>query len=97
MPNYYLVCYDVADQKRLRKVYKVVKDFGLRAQWSVYLCRLHPREKAELQAKLLDVLHQSLDQVLFVNLGPAHQNERPPRLSTLGRELECVPPGVMIV
>jgi len=97
MLQYYLVCYDVADKHRLRKVYKVVKDYGLRAQWSIYLCRLRPRDKAELQAKLLDVLHQGLDQVMFVNLGRVHQNEQLPRVHTLGRELDCVPAGVIIV
>ena len=36
----YLVCYDISDPKRLRKVAQTCEDFGVRRQFSVFLCRL---------------------------------------------------------
>src|SRR5262249_45290349 len=38
--NSYLVCYDIANPKRLRKVAMTCEDFGRRKQYSVFLCRL---------------------------------------------------------
>ena len=38
----YLVAYDIADPKRLRKVARACEDFGLRRQYSVFFCRLTP-------------------------------------------------------
>ena len=36
----YLVCYDISNPKRLRKVAATCEDFGYRKQLSVFLCRL---------------------------------------------------------
>ncbi len=34
MRNTYLVCYDIRDDKRLRTVYKTIRDFGNRSGYS---------------------------------------------------------------
>ena len=36
----YLVAYDIANPKRLRKVATACEDFGSRRQYSVFACRL---------------------------------------------------------
>ena len=36
----YIVAYDISDPKRLRKVATTCEDFGMRKQYSVFLCRL---------------------------------------------------------
>lgn len=36
----YLVSYDIADRKRLRKVSKILENFGLRVQKSFFQCEL---------------------------------------------------------
>ena len=36
----FLVCYDIADPKRLRKVASICEDFGYRRQKSVFMVRL---------------------------------------------------------
>ena len=51
MRNVYLVCYDVADAKRLRRTYRKMRGFGDAVQYSVFRCELSPTEKQELQAK----------------------------------------------
>ena len=35
----YLVCYDIADDKRLRKVFKLMRGFGDHLQFSVFECQ----------------------------------------------------------
>ena len=42
-----LVCYDISSNKLRRKIDRCMKDFGVRFQYSVYLCRLD-KDDAEL-------------------------------------------------
>ena len=67
----YLVCYDIADEKRLRKVFKTCRNFGDHLQFSVFECDLSPAEKVELETELGKILKHDEDQVIFVGLGPA--------------------------
>src|SRR4051812_48850274 len=64
----YLVAYDIADAKRLRKVARACEDFGLRRQLSVFFCRLTPTDLVRLRSRLFDVIDPGKDQVLFVPL-----------------------------
>ena len=67
----YLVCYDVANPRRLRQVFTICKDHGTHLQFSVFECDLNPRELVQMQRTLKDVIKHDEDQVLFVSLGPA--------------------------
>ncbi len=67
----YLVCYDIANDRRLRKVFKVCKDHGTHLQFSVFESDLNPRELVQLQRQLKDLIKHDEDQVMFVSLGPA--------------------------
>jgi len=71
MRTTYLVCYDVADDKRLRKVFKTCSNFGNHLQFSIFECDLNPSEKVELENALSKIINHDEDQVLFVTLGPA--------------------------
>lgn len=71
MRTTYLVCYDVANDKRLRKVFKACSNFGDHLQFSVFECDLNPSEKIELETALSDIIKHDEDQVIFVGLGPA--------------------------
>lgn len=73
MRNTYIVCYDVADQKRLRRVFKVCKDFGQHLQFSVFECDLTASEKLLFEEKLAAEIKREEDQILFIRLGPAEQ------------------------
>ena len=39
MRTSYLVCYDISDDKRLRKVFKLMRGFGDHLQFSVFECQ----------------------------------------------------------
>ena len=64
----YLVAYDIADPKRLRKVAKACEDFGIRRQYSVFVCRLSAVNLVRLRTRLLDIIDLQEDQVLFIPL-----------------------------
>lgn len=70
MRNVYLVCYDVADDKRLRKTYKKMRGFGDPLQYSVFRCELSPTEKQLLKEALWDILNWGEDRVMLLDLGP---------------------------
>lgn len=40
MRTSYLICYDICDDKRLRKVFQVMRGFGDHLQYSVFECQL---------------------------------------------------------
>lgn len=71
MRQAYVVTYDVCDDKRLRKVYRVMKGYGEHIQLSVFRCELDPRELIELRTRLSREIHHIEDQVLFIDMGPA--------------------------
>lgn len=64
----YLVCYDISDPKRLRKVAQVCEDFGYRRQLSVFLVRVSATEFVRLRTRLYEVIKLDEDQVLFLPL-----------------------------
>lgn len=71
MRTTYLVCYDIANDKRLRRVFKTCRNFGDHLQYSVFECNLNPSEKIEMEQELSEIIHHSEDQVIFVALGPS--------------------------
>ena len=71
MQNSYLITYDIADAKRLRQVFKTMKNWGNHIQFSVFECQLTKIDLLECQAELQEIINNAHDQVLFVNLGPA--------------------------
>jgi CRISPR-associated protein Cas2 len=64
----YIVAYDIADPKRLRKVATTCEDFGARKQYSVFLCRLSATDIVKLRSRLYDLIDLTADQVLFIPL-----------------------------
>jgi len=77
MRNTYLVCYDIRDDKRLRKVHKTMRDFGDHLQYSIFECQFTPIDLARCRQALADLINHGHDQVLFVDLGPtAGRGER---------------------
>lgn len=71
MRNVYLLSYDVADDKRLRRTYKKMCGFGDPVQYSVFRCELSPTEKQLMKEALWEILNWAEDRAMLVNLGPA--------------------------
>ena len=64
----WIVAYDIADAKRLRKVARICEDFGLRRQFSIFLCRLSATDLVRLRSRLHEAIDLDRDQVLFIPL-----------------------------
>lgn len=70
MKNRYLVCYDIASPRRLRRVARLMLAFGERVQKSVFECQLSPRERAELEAQAIPLLDPQNDSLRVYRLCP---------------------------
>lgn len=66
----YLVSYDIANAKRLRRVAKTLESYGTRLQYSVFECPLDDLRLTQARAALAEIINTDHDQVLFVSLGP---------------------------
>lgn len=71
---WHLVAYDVRDPKRLLKVAKHLKGYGVRLQYSLFRCRLSERQRERLQWEL-SLLLKPEDDLLIVGLC-SHCSER---------------------
>ena len=96
MRNRYIVSYDIADPKRLRRVHRTLRGFGDPLQYSVFRCDLSPTERLLLREALTPLLHQREDQVLLINLGPA-EGRGAESIETLGRALAQDPERLAVI
>lgn len=65
-----LICYDVRDPKRWRRVHKLLKGSGRTVQYSIFRCRLDDRELERLRWELAKLLAPE-DSLLVVDLCPS--------------------------
>lgn len=71
----FIVTYDISDQKRWRRVFKVMHGYGEWLQLSVFQCRLSRRRRAELETQLRELVKNGADHVLLIDVGPADKIE----------------------
>lgn len=64
-----LICYDIRDPARWRKVYRIVRGAGTHVQYSIFRCRLDDRELEKLRWELSRVMAPE-DALLVVDLCP---------------------------
>jgi len=91
----YLVTYDIRDDKRWRRVFKLMKGFGEWLQLSVFQCRLSRRRHAEMIQLLDGVINGRVDALLVIDLGPADKVK--PRVVSLGAKFSPVAREPIIV
>lgn len=96
MTNRYYVTYDIADPRRLRRVFHIMKGAGEHVQFSVFCCDLSERQKEALLLQLSDVIMPTEDQVLFIDLGPT-EGVAPERVTALGQPHSPAEPGPVII
>jgi CRISPR-associated protein Cas2 len=71
----FIVAYDISDQKRWRRVFKVMHGYGEWIQLSVFQCRLSPRRREELELRLRELVKHGEDHVLLIDVGSADRVE----------------------
>lgn len=60
--SYYLIIYDISDDKRRRKISKILEGFGARVQYSAFEMWLTPSKYNELVSKL-EYCTKSMDNI----------------------------------
>ena len=66
--QFIVVSYDIPDDRRRTKVCRLLKDYGERVQYSVFECRLRPRDFKRLRERLKPLLAPKEDDVRFYRL-----------------------------
>lgn len=96
MRRCYLVCYDIRDPKRLRRVHKLLKGYGESWQFSVFFCVLKEIDRVRLHADLEEQMNQKEDQAMILDLGP---NEKVARqaVKVIGQPLPEPDSGIVVV
>ena len=65
--NWYVICYDITEPKRWRKVYAKLQGYGRRLQYSIFRCRLTKTEIEKLRWELEQELSEE-DKLLILNI-----------------------------
>ncbi len=63
-----IVAYDIADPKRLNKVAKVIKDYGIRVQKSIFEVDVDKTVFEEMQLRIEEIIEPSEDGVKYYPL-----------------------------
>ena len=60
----YLIAYDIADPSRLRQAARICIDYGTRVQYSVFECKLNPKQLDAMLKELENIMKKDEDAVL---------------------------------
>ena len=96
MRRCYLVCYDIRDPKRLRRVHKLMKAYGEAWQYSVFYCALKAIDRVRLEAALREIVNLREDQIVIVDLGSNEQTARE-AATVLGPALPEQESGMVVI
>ena len=65
----YLIAYDISDDRRLRRICKIMEEYGTRLQYSVFLCDLSGMEHVQWSTKVRTEMNLSADSIIEIDLG----------------------------
>ncbi|GEM_PF-1742914 len=68
--QHYVLCYDIADRKRLAKVHRVVSKLMWRLQYSVYYAEVLPTQMTQLVAALEPLIDPKADDIRVYAVEP---------------------------
>lgn len=72
---FYLICYDIVDDRRRARVARLLEAYGVRIQKSVFESVLDPAQYEKLQTRLLNLLDRREDQLRFYPLSEPCRNK----------------------
>ena len=64
----FLICYDIVDDKRLRRVHQLLSNTAMPIQYSVFEAELSNKELDELIAKLMPCIDTDMDKLSIYRL-----------------------------
>jgi len=68
----FLICYDIVDEKRLRKVYKLLSTLAMPVQYSVFEAELSNEQLEQLKEKLIPCIKSDADKLTIYRLFKAN-------------------------
>lgn len=74
----YLLCYDIRQPRRLRRVHRIMCGWGSPLQYSVFKCMLNQRERRQMLEELRGTIDERVDDVRL------YQIETRARIRTMG-------------
>ena len=89
----YLIGYDIADPRRLRRVCKTMEEYGERLQYSVFVCDLSRTELIHARATVETHMDLAEDSVIIVDLGEPHTA----KFTFVGRRRDLPDSGFRII
>ena len=92
-PTFYLLTYDIADDKRRLKIAKIMESVGERVQHSVFEAYLTPQELEKLLKRANKAMSAKEDSLRIYQLCLTCRE----KVRTEGQGTVTPPPGVMIV
>lgn len=95
MDHVYLVCYDISEQKRWRRVYKTMKGYGVWLQLSVFQCRLSRVNLLRMTDTLTELIDTAEDHLMIIDIGPADSVTI--RVESIGRPFRPIERRAVIV
>jgi len=73
----YVVCYDIADDRRRDRIASALLDYGPRAQESVFIANLDEELARKMEARVAKLVDEQLDRVhIFVLCGTCSAKTR---------------------
>lgn len=96
MRRCYLVCYDIRDPKRLRRVHSMMKGYGEPWQYSIFFCVLKDIDRVRMESDLADEMNLNEDQTMILDLG-ADEDDARDTVSVLGHSLPQHDTGTTVV
>lgn len=84
-----MVCYDIADPKRLGRVHRYLRRLAVPVQYSVFATSLTPKKQQRLMQGLARLIDEKEDDVRLYPL--------PKRLEHLGLGRQWLPDGVILL
>jgi CRISPR-associated protein Cas2 len=85
--KFFIVSYDIADDKRLTDVRNTLKGYGYRLHYSVYRCDIDEKDMVVLTGKLEGIINYNEDGIMIIDLGPLG-NASENRINYLGQKPE---------
>lgn len=64
----YLIAYDIRDPKRLQKLAKIVQDYGLRMQKSIFEAEMTTSELKDMKTRMKNVINPAEDGIKIFRL-----------------------------
>lgn len=62
---FYVICYDIPDDRRRKKISDLLEGYGSRVQYSVFECVLNSKQYQQLQVKMRKIYKSEEDNLRF--------------------------------